>query len=241
MTSHPARPSAGCCGSLQPDTHCHVNLCRQSCPRTASATSYDPSITLREVGERDIKTGCSPGQQSCSLWRRVPAIVGFPSIFGDMRQFAEALGMPSAEWQWWNYLMVGGGLFGMALGAQRMWAHWNKPRKKAHSVDAGPITHHWHVPQPTVTVKRASLFRRVRQSLGKGPKRGQGELGRVTAAGTPGSGRALPTCRSNYFNALVQNNELLPRVGDGLREGDGVSWEVMKPPPPGLQAISDTP
>ena len=125
-----------------------------------------------------------------------------PSIFGDMRQFAEALGMPSAEWQWWNYLMVGGGLFGMALGAQRMWAHWNKPRKKAHSVDAGPITHHWHVPQPTVTVKRASLFRRVRQSLGKGPKRGQGELGRVTAAGTPGSGRALPTCRSNYFKWL---------------------------------------
>ena len=33
--------------------------------------------------------------------------------------------------------------------------------------------------------------------------------------------------------------ELWPRVGDGLREGGGVSWGVTKPP--GLQARSDTP
>lgn len=42
-------------------------------------------------------------------------IFGLPGIPGDMRQFAEALGMPPAEWQWWNYLMVGGGVFGMLL------------------------------------------------------------------------------------------------------------------------------
>ena len=35
------------------------------------------------------------------------------------------------------------------------------------------------------------------------------------------------------------NGELWPRVGDGLREGGGVSWGVTKPP--GLQARSDTP
>ena len=34
-------------------------------------------------------------------------------------------------------------------------------------------------------------------------------------------------------------DELWPRVGDGLREGGGVSWGVTKPP--GLQARSDTP
>ncbi len=35
------------------------------------------------------------------------------------------------------------------------------------------------------------------------------------------------------------HEELWPRVGDGLREGGGVSWGVTKPP--GLQARSDTP
>ena len=44
----------------------------------------------------------------------------------------------------------------------------------------------------------------------------------------------------DWFEMLRQQpNELWPRVGDGLREGGGVSWGVTKPP--GLQARSDTP
>ena len=38
---------------------------------------------------------------------------------------------------------------------------------------------------------------------------------------------------------IAYDAELWPRVGDGLREGGGVSWGVTKPP--GLQARSDTP
>ena len=38
---------------------------------------------------------------------------------------------------------------------------------------------------------------------------------------------------------VATDKELWPRVGDGLREGGGVSWGVTKPP--GLQARSDTP
>ena len=102
----------------------------------------------------------------------VPAILGFPSIFADMRQLAETLGMPPAEWHLWNYLMVGGGLFvmalgayGMALGAHRRWAQGRTPQGKAHSVDAGAASHHWHVPQPTVTVKPASFWTRIRHRI----------------------------------------------------------------------------
>ena len=42
-----------------------------------------------------------------------------------------------------------------------------------------------------------------------------------------------------YMSFPREHRELWPRVGDGLREGGGVSWGVTKPP--GLQARSDTP
>ena len=48
---------------------------------------------------------------------------------------------------------------------------------------------------------------------------------------------ALPAGSRVERNALTP--ELWPRVGNGLREGGGVSWGVTKPP--GLQARSDTP
>ena len=121
----------------------------------------------------------------------VPAILGFPSIFADMRQLAETLGMPPAEWHLWNYLMVGGGLFvmalgayGMALGAHRRWAQGRTPQGKAHSVDAGAASHHWHVPQPTATTTRASSWIRIgnwiirRTRLRKSPVWGVAEIER---------------------------------------------------------------
>ena len=111
----------------------------------------------------------------------VSAIVGFPSIFADIRQLAEILGMPPAEWFLWNYLMVGGGLFFMALAAYGMYAHWHsrpsflhlrrtKPEtEKAagtkYAVDAGGINWSYSVPEPSRTHRRASLWRRMRNRL----------------------------------------------------------------------------
>ena len=89
----------------------------------------------------------------------VPAIVGFPSMFAELRQLAEALGMPPTEWHLWNYLMVYGGLFGMAIGsygmakaARRWFAQRKRPTGTHHAVDAHPVSHHWRVSQPTVTL-----------------------------------------------------------------------------------------
>ena len=56
------------------------------------------------------------------------------------------------------------------------------------------------------------------------------------------AGRILPAFgskRLDRINPARLRRELWPRVGDGLREGGGVSWGVTKPP--GLQARSDTP
>ena len=50
--------------------------------------------------------------------------------------------------------------------------------------------------------------------------------------------RKLDASDRTLRNSVVFK-ELWPRVGDGLREGGGVSWGVTKPP--GLQARSDTP
>ncbi len=51
---------------------------------------------------------------------------------------------------------------------------------------------------------------------------------------------AEASCRPYYAVRMgAPSVELWPRVGDGLREGGGVSWGVTKPP--GLQARSDTP
>ena len=51
--------------------------------------------------------------------------------------------------------------------------------------------------------------------------------------------RALSWAQAEGHRRIVNGCELWPRVGDGLREGGGVSWGVTKPP--GLQARSDTP
>ena len=50
---------------------------------------------------------------------------------------------------------------------------------------------------------------------------------------------ATDTPLEHFTEELDFTSELWPRVGDGLREGGGVSWGVTKPP--GLQARSDTP
>ena len=54
---------------------------------------------------------------------------------------------------------------------------------------------------------------------------------------TPKAGGKVDRDNPTQVGRALQ--ELWPRVGDGLREGGGVSWGVTKPP--GLQARSDTP
>ena len=102
----------------------------------------------------------------------VSTIIGFPQIFNDLPELAEALGMPPAEWQWWNYVMVGGGLFfvslsiyWMALSVFNTFMQRNQPQGQVHRVDAGAISHHWHVSQPTVTVTRPSFWARTKRCI----------------------------------------------------------------------------
>ena len=58
----------------------------------------------------------------------------------------------------------------------------------------------------------------------------------------PAAAQSASTGRQDRVHrqaGIPGRDELWPRVGDGLREGGGVSWGVTKPP--GLQARSDTP
>ena len=75
-------------------------------------------------------------------------------------------------------------------------------RGKSHAVAAGEAAHHWSIPEPSVTHRRESLLRRVMRFLGKGRQRKCGEPGTVTAAGKEGSGRSIPTRRSNFWKWL---------------------------------------
>ena len=127
----------------------------------------------------------------------VPAILGLPNIFADMRQLAETLGMPPAEWHWWNYSMVGGGLFvmalsayGMALGGYRIYTRRSKLQKQVHSVDAESANHRWAVSRPTVTVTRASFWTRTQQLFRQLPFP-TGTTDEEAVRRNPGNGRRM--------------------------------------------------
>ena len=99
------------------------------------------------------------------------------------------------------------GLFGMLFGSAYLaivylLRKWRNRRGVPHSADASTVSHYWQAPQPSGLLTRASISRRIMRFLGKGKQRGRGELGIVTVAGKEGSGRAIPTHRSNFWKWL---------------------------------------
>ena len=101
-------------------------------------------------------------------------LFGIPGHIEDAKMWKWWVSMaPSPDYSWVFHLLVSLGGLSLLYAVFPLFTQvysrvLRRMSKSHHSVAAGPVSHHWHVSQPTVTVTRSSIWTRLTRRIKRG-------------------------------------------------------------------------